>query len=105
MATIYARATRCRRPLTSHVRTLYMSWSREGGRSGPRGYHHGNLKEALIPRGAGTDRAEGTRRFYLRGGCPLGGGESGGALPAFPRPRRTIDRCGTAWLRSIRGYA
>jgi AcrR family transcriptional regulator len=25
-----------------------MSWSREGGRSGPRGYHHGNLKEALI---------------------------------------------------------
>jgi AcrR family transcriptional regulator len=25
-----------------------MSWSREGGRSGPRGYRHGNLKEALI---------------------------------------------------------
>ena len=25
-----------------------MSWSRQGGRSGPRGYHHGNLKEALI---------------------------------------------------------
>src|SRR5215471_2828753 len=49
MATIfYARATRCRRPLTSHVTTLYMSWSREGGRSGPRAYHHGNLKEALI---------------------------------------------------------
>jgi AcrR family transcriptional regulator len=39
---------RCRRPLASHVRTLHMSWSREGGRSGPRGYHHGNLKEALI---------------------------------------------------------
>src|SRR5262249_44858122 len=50
MATIFrARATgRCRRPLASHVRTFYMSWSREGGRSGPRGYHHGNLKEALI---------------------------------------------------------
>src|SRR5262245_65895322 len=43
------RATRCRRPLTSHVRTSYMSWSREGGgRSGPLGYHHCNLKEALI---------------------------------------------------------
>src|SRR5262249_61619017 len=42
-------ASRGRRPLTSHVRTLHMSWSREGGgRSGPRGYHHGNLKEALI---------------------------------------------------------
>jgi AcrR family transcriptional regulator len=27
-----------------------MSWSRDGGRSGhgPRGYHHGNLKEALL---------------------------------------------------------
>ena len=25
-----------------------MSWSRHGGRSGDRGYHHGNLKEALI---------------------------------------------------------
>jgi AcrR family transcriptional regulator len=25
-----------------------MSWSRPGGPSGPRGYHHGNLKEALI---------------------------------------------------------
>src|SRR5438309_10011162 len=49
MATIfYARATRCRRALTSHVRTIHMSWSREGGRSGPRGYHHGNLKEALM---------------------------------------------------------
>ena len=25
-----------------------MSWSKQGGRSGPRGYHHGNLKETLI---------------------------------------------------------
>src|SRR6185295_15922372 len=25
-----------------------MSWSKGSGRSGPRGYHHGNLKEALI---------------------------------------------------------
>jgi AcrR family transcriptional regulator len=25
-----------------------MSWSRDGGRSGPRAYHHGNLKEALV---------------------------------------------------------
>jgi AcrR family transcriptional regulator len=25
-----------------------MSWSKHGGPSGPRGYHHGNLKEALI---------------------------------------------------------
>ena len=25
-----------------------MSWSKGSGRSGPRGYHHGNLKEALL---------------------------------------------------------
>jgi AcrR family transcriptional regulator len=25
-----------------------MSWSKDSGRSGPRGYHHGNLKEALL---------------------------------------------------------
>src|ERR1700732_5057570 len=25
-----------------------MGWSRDGGRDGPRGYHHGNLKEALV---------------------------------------------------------
>src|SRR6187397_2010706 len=29
----------------SHVNTIYMSWSKHRG---PRGYHHGNLKEALI---------------------------------------------------------
>jgi AcrR family transcriptional regulator len=25
-----------------------MSWSKRGGNDGPRGYHHGNLKEALV---------------------------------------------------------
>src|SRR5262245_12549146 len=39
---------RFRRLLPRHVNTLHSSWSRQGGRSGPRGYHHGNLKEALI---------------------------------------------------------
>jgi AcrR family transcriptional regulator len=39
-----------RRLAASHVKALHMSWSRQGGRSGdgPRGYHHGNLREALI---------------------------------------------------------
>ena len=32
----------------AHVKTIHMSWSKDGGRSGPRGYHHGNLKEALL---------------------------------------------------------
>ena len=30
-----------------HVKTIHMKWSRDN-RDGPRGYHHGNLKEALI---------------------------------------------------------
>ena len=29
----------------THVKALYMKWGRH---SGPRGYHHGNLKEALV---------------------------------------------------------
>src|SRR4029450_6910637 len=32
-----------------NVNTLHMSWSKQGGgQGGPRGYHHGNLKEALM---------------------------------------------------------
>jgi AcrR family transcriptional regulator len=34
-----------RRGDVAHVKAIYMSWSNE---SGPRGYHHGNLKEALL---------------------------------------------------------
>src|SRR5450755_1585733 len=34
-----------RRARGSHVKAIYMSWSRQDG---PRGYHHGNLREALL---------------------------------------------------------
>src|SRR5262245_51506009 len=37
----------CRRAAPSHVKAIYMSWSKQG-RGGPRGYHHGNLKETLM---------------------------------------------------------
>ncbi len=37
----------CRRAGPPHVNVIYMSWSKHGG-GGSRGYHHGNLKEALI---------------------------------------------------------
>ena len=80
-----------------------MSWSRQGGRSGPRGYHHGNLKEALIRAALELIAQEGAGRLHLRGGGALGGGQSGGALPAFPRPRRAAGRRGAARLRSVRG--
>ena len=36
-----------RRPAASHVKTIHMSWSKDH-KGGPRGYHHGNLKEALV---------------------------------------------------------
>src|SRR6516225_2061229 len=60
-------------------------------------------ERGLDPRGAGIDRAEGTRRLYLRGSGTVGWSESGSALPAFSRPRRTVGRRGAARLRSIRG--
>jgi hypothetical protein len=36
-----------RRHPAPDVRAIYMNWSKEG-RGGPRGYHHGNLREALL---------------------------------------------------------
>src|SRR5438046_4193444 len=35
-----------RRYAAAHVKAIYMSWSKDD--RGPRGYHHGNLKEALL---------------------------------------------------------
>src|SRR5262245_36688929 len=101
----HARATRCRRPPHESCKNLLheLVQSRRTFRSSR--LSPWQFERGLDPRGAGTDRAEGTRTLYLRGSCPLGGGESGGALSAFPRPRRTVDRCGTAWLRSVRSYA
>jgi len=34
--------------VTAHVKAIYMSWSKDERGGGPRGYHHGNLKEALL---------------------------------------------------------
>jgi len=38
---------RGRRLAAANVKAIYMSWSK-GDRHGPRGYHHGNLREALM---------------------------------------------------------
>src|SRR5882762_5813555 len=35
-------------PARTDVRAVYMSWSKHGPEAGRRGYHHGNLREALI---------------------------------------------------------
>ena len=94
-----------RRPAASHVKTLHMSWSKHGGRSGDRGYHHGNLKEALIRAALELIAQEGAGRLHLRGSGALGGREPGRALSAFSRPRRTAGRRRAARLRSVRGGA
>jgi AcrR family transcriptional regulator len=41
-----SRRERHRRGRRAHVNALYMSWRKHS--QGPRGYHHGNLKEALV---------------------------------------------------------
>src|SRR3974377_613042 len=40
-----------------------MSWSKQGGPSGSRGYHHGNLKEALIRAALALIAQKGTAGF------------------------------------------
>ncbi len=40
-----------------------MSWSKQGGPSGPRAYHHGNLKEALIRAALALIAQKGTAGF------------------------------------------
>jgi hypothetical protein len=52
-----------------------MSWSRQGGRSGPRGYHHGNLKEALIRAALELIAQKGPGRFTFAEAARWAGGE------------------------------
>ena len=89
----------------AHVKTIHMSWSKDGGRSGPRGYHHGNLKEALLRAALELDCQKRPGRVHLCGGRALGRRQPGGALSAFPRPRRTPGEHRAARLPAIRGGA
>ena len=60
---------------------------------------------SVDPRRAGVDRGEGPGGLYLRGSGALGGGQPGGALSAFPRPRRVAGRRGATRLRCVRDGA
>ena len=42
---VFGTDRRHRRTRRTHVNAIHMKWGRHGG---PRGYHHGNLKEALV---------------------------------------------------------
>jgi len=57
-----------------------MSWSRDRG---PRGYHHGNLKEALIQAALDLIAQKGPGGFTFAEAA-RSGREPGGAVPAFP---------------------
>jgi AcrR family transcriptional regulator len=58
----------------SHVKTSYMSWSgpTDGG-SGRRGYHHGNLREALIEAALELVGAKGPAGFTIAEAARLAG--------------------------------
>ena len=72
---------------------------------GPRGYHHGNLKEALIRAALELIAREGPGRLHLRRSGALGRRQPGRALSAFPRPRRAAGRRRAARLRAFRRRA
>lgn len=59
-----------------------MSRSGHGGK-GRRGYHHGNLREALIGAALDLIAEKGPSGFTFAGGHALGGRERGRALPAL----------------------
>src|SRR5436189_5767452 len=72
------------RPL--HVKALHMSWRKEQRRA-ERGYHHGNLKEALLQAALGLIAEKGPAGFTFADAAP-----SAGVSPAAPyRPFRARD--------------
>ncbi|HEY1412550.1 MAG TPA: TetR/AcrR family transcriptional regulator, partial [Rhodopila sp.] len=94
----------------SHVKTSYMSWSgpTDGG-SGRRGYHHGNLREALIEAAlelvgakgpAGFTTAEAARLAGVSPAAPYRNFRDAEALLAEVAVRgfeRFADRLAKAW--------
>jgi Bacterial regulatory proteins, tetR family len=80
-----------------------MSWSRQGGRSGPRGYHHGDLKETLIRAAleliaqkgpAGFTFAEAARWAGVSPAAPLAAPTSG--LPSLLTASCSLRSCANA---------
>jgi AcrR family transcriptional regulator len=61
-----------------------MSWKRD---SGSRGYHHGNLKEALIRAALELIAQKGPAGFTFAEAARWAGVRPGGPLPAFSRSR------------------
>ena len=81
-----------------------MSWRKEQRRA-ERGYHHGNLKEALLQAALGLIARKGRGRLHLCRCRAHGRRQPGGAVPAFPRSRRIAVQHRAARLRAVRGAA
>src|SRR5438874_12126592 len=65
-------------PSRSHVKAFHMSWSGQGP-GGRRGYHHGNLREALIQAALDLIAAKGPAGFTFAEAA-----RSAGVSPAAP---------------------
>ncbi len=62
-----------------------MSWSRDkDGRAGRRGYHHGNLREALVRAALDLIAVKGPAGFTFAEAARFGGRQSGRALSSLP---------------------
>ena len=85
-----SRAT-ARRLRTSHVRPIYMSWSKTAD-AVARGYHHGNLKEALVRAALELIAQKGPAGFTFAEAARWAGRQPGRALSAFSRPRRAAGQ-------------
>jgi AcrR family transcriptional regulator len=57
---------------SSHVKAFYMSWRKDQGRS-ERGYHHGNLKEALLQAALGLIAEKGAAGFTFADAARMAG--------------------------------
>ena len=84
-----------------------MSWRKDkpGEPDPPRGYHHGNLREALIRAALELIATKGTAGFTFAEAARFAGRQPGGALSAFSRPRRADGERGVTRLRAVRGGA
>src|SRR6202012_2571770 len=63
---------------TAHVKAIHMSWRKDDSRT-ERGYHHGNLKEALLQAALGRPAEKGPAGFTFAEAA-----RSAGVSPAAP---------------------
>jgi len=78
-----------------------MTWSRHRHGTGRRGYHHGDLREALVKAALELIAEKGPAGFTFAEAARSPGRQLGGALPPFPRSRIAAGRRGAARLRAL----